>query len=196
MVLNEITNFAKSNMKECLMLKVDFEKTYECVSWNFLRYLLKRMGFRNKWCIWMEALVFTSTISMIVTGSLTAEFVVSRGLRQGDPMSLLFFILVPEGLEGLMRNATEYEGLHGFRFNENIHFELLQFANDTIMICDGSLDNLWCLKAVFRGFERVFGLSINFNKSKVYGINIGDNILATASNFLPCDIGSLAFLFP
>ncbi|XP_058755656.1 uncharacterized protein LOC131628868 [Vicia villosa] len=79
-VLNELTDFAKRNRRECLILKVDFEKAYDCVSWSFLRYMFKRMGFGNKWCLWMEAMVFSSTISLLFNGSPTAKFVASRGV--------------------------------------------------------------------------------------------------------------------
>ncbi|XP_058725516.1 uncharacterized protein LOC131596794 [Vicia villosa] len=150
---------------------------------------------RNKWCLWMEALVFSSMISMLVNGSSTAKFVASRGLRQGDPMSQFLFLLVAEDLAGLMQNAAEYGGFWGFHFNEHIHFELLQFADNANVLCDGSMDNLWCIKAVLRGFELVSGLCININKSKIYDINIGTDFLAAAANFLPCEIGSMPFVF-
>ncbi|XP_058760756.1 uncharacterized protein LOC131634106 [Vicia villosa] len=94
-----------------------------------------------------------------------------------------------------MRNATDYGGFQGFQLNQQTHFELLQFADDTVMLYDGSLDNLWCVKAFLRGFKRIFGLRININKSKIYGINIGEDMLTTAANFLPCEIGRLPFLF-
>ncbi|XP_058757184.1 uncharacterized protein LOC131630422 [Vicia villosa] len=105
LVLNEIIDFAKRNVKECLILKVDFEKAYDCVSWGFLRYIFSRLGFGSKWCLWMEGLVFSSTILVLVNGSPTTNFVANRGLHLGDPLSPFLFLLVVEGLAGLMRNA-------------------------------------------------------------------------------------------
>lgn len=46
-----------------------------------------RMGFRARWRQWMEALIFNSSVSILVNGSPTEDFVVSIGLRQGDPLS-------------------------------------------------------------------------------------------------------------
>lgn len=40
-VVNEIIDLAKSDWRELLMLKVDFEKAYDYVCWNYLRYILR-----------------------------------------------------------------------------------------------------------------------------------------------------------
>jgi hypothetical protein len=48
-VVNEVVDFAKRTKKECVILKVDFEKAYDSVSWSVLDYMLKRVGFGAKW---------------------------------------------------------------------------------------------------------------------------------------------------
>jgi hypothetical protein len=48
-VVNEVVDFAKWTKKECVILKVDFEKAYDSVSWSVLDYMLKRVGFGAKW---------------------------------------------------------------------------------------------------------------------------------------------------
>jgi hypothetical protein len=47
--VNEVVDFAKRTKKECVILKVDFEKAYDSVSWSVLDYMLKRVGFGAKW---------------------------------------------------------------------------------------------------------------------------------------------------
>jgi hypothetical protein len=56
-VANEIVDYAKKTGKECLILKVDFEKAYDSVEWSFLDYLLQQFGFGEKWREWMRACV-------------------------------------------------------------------------------------------------------------------------------------------
>ncbi|XP_058775772.1 uncharacterized protein LOC131650047 [Vicia villosa] len=84
LVVNEVLDYAKIFKKSFMMVKVDFEKAYDCVSWDFLRYLLRRMCFGEKWRSWMEALIFNISMSILVNGSTTRDFLVSRGLCQGD----------------------------------------------------------------------------------------------------------------
>lgn len=75
LVVNELVN------NEFLLFKVDFEKAYDKVSWAFIRFMLRKMGFGAKWKSLMEALIFTSNMSVLVIRSLTKEFKVERGLR-------------------------------------------------------------------------------------------------------------------
>lgn len=45
----------------------------------------------------------------------------------------------------------------------------LQYADDTLLVTKPSLDNLWCIKAILRSFEKDFGLRVNFLKSSLTG---------------------------
>lgn len=112
------------------------------MSWGYLRFITRRMGFGNIWIRWFEALIFSSSMSMLVNESLTSDFKVERGLRQGDPLSPFLFLMVIEGLARLFQNATSLREFLCFKFNEDLYFELLPFAYNIVIICDGSLDNV------------------------------------------------------
>ena len=106
LILNEVVEEAKRCKKPTLVLKVDFEKAYDSVSWSFLEYMLDRMGFCLKWRNWIDACMQSATVSILINGSPTKEFAPTRGLRQGDPLALILFNIVAEGLTGMMRVAT------------------------------------------------------------------------------------------
>lgn len=53
-VLNEVMDFAKGKGKPCMLFKVDFEKAYDSVSWEFLDYMMFSMGFYAKWRSWIR----------------------------------------------------------------------------------------------------------------------------------------------
>ena len=89
LILNEVIEEACRCKKPVMVFKVDFEKAYDSVSWSFLDYMLQRMGFCPKWRQWISACLTTATISVLVNGSPSKEFVPSRGLRQGDPLAPL-----------------------------------------------------------------------------------------------------------
>lgn len=53
-VENEIVHAAKSGRKPTMLLKVDFEKAYDTVDWGFLRYMMRRMNFSERWIRWVD----------------------------------------------------------------------------------------------------------------------------------------------
>lgn len=79
--------------------------------------------------------------------------------------------------------------------NEDIHFVLLQFVDDTFLVYDFSWKNLWSIKKILRGSKLAPGLCVHLHKSKLYGINLKEDFLQAASSFLSYDIGTIPF-FP
>jgi hypothetical protein len=90
LVVNELIDLAKRRKDKCLLFKVDFERAYDTVNWQFLDYMMRRMGFAEGWTRWIRACVIHSSMSVLVNGSPTNEFHVGKGLRQGDPLSFSF----------------------------------------------------------------------------------------------------------
>ncbi|XP_058758054.1 uncharacterized protein LOC131631277 [Vicia villosa] len=125
-------------------------------------------------------------MSVLVDGSPTKEFLVSRGLRQGDPLSPFLFVLVAEGLAGLVRKSIDIGEFQSFDIRGSCKVELLQFADDTLIVGDGSWKHAWAIKAVLRAFEVVSGLGINYHKSKLIGINFNSFFLEAASHLFSC----------
>ena len=102
MIANEAVEEAKRCQKPRIVFKVDYEKAYDSVSWEFLIYMMRRMGFCNKWIQWIEGCLKSASISVLVNGSPSSEFLPQKGLRQGDPLSPLLFNIVVEALNGLI----------------------------------------------------------------------------------------------
>ncbi|XP_024640483.1 uncharacterized protein [Medicago truncatula] len=164
MAINEIVDFAKKFKKECLILKVDFEnfeKAYDSVDWGFLVYMMKRVGMCSKWIARMKACVCGGTMSILVNGSPTEEINIHTGLKQGDPLAPFLFLLVAEGFSGLLRNAVRLDLFQGFKMKEEgKEYSHLQYADDTICMGKATVNNLWTLKALLRGFELASGLKV------------------------------------
>lgn len=171
LVANETIDEAKSKKKACLVFKVDFEKAYDSVNWSFLYYMMQRLGFCDKWIRWIKGCVESASVSILVNGSPTEEFKMGRGLRQGDPLAPFLFLMVAEGLSGLMRQAIRLHLFQGFKVGgEEVEVSLLQFADDTLFIGLPSIQNVLVTKSVLRCFELMSGLKVNFSKSKLAGI--------------------------
>jgi hypothetical protein len=67
----------------------------------------------------------------------------------------------------------------------------LQYADDTLCIGEASVENLWSLKAILRGFEMASDLKVNFWKSNILGVNVSQNFMRLASVFLNCRVGNI-----
>lgn len=155
---NETVAHMKKSKKNCLVFKVNFEKAYDCLNWNYLINLMKYMGFRDKWCRWIEACLSSASISILVNGSPTEEFFMSRGVRQGDPLSPFLFILPAEGLNGLMCEAVHKGIFNGVKVGrDEVCISLLQYADDTIFFGEWSRLNVGNLMSILKCFEELSG---------------------------------------
>ena len=135
LIANEVVEKAKRRQKPCIVFKVDYEKAYDSVSWEFLIYMMRRMGFCSKWILWILGCLKSASISVLVNGSPSSEFLPHKGLRQGDPLSPLLFNIVAEGLSGLMSKAIERRLYKGFLVGiDKVEVSLLQYADDTIFL--------------------------------------------------------------
>jgi len=110
----------------------------------------------------------SATVSILVNGSPTEEFKPKRGLRQGDPLVSFLFLIVVEGLTGLVREAKRATLFNGVEVGtQRVQVNLLQFAHNTFFFCKPSYHNVLVIKAILKSFKMVSGLRVNFHKSVV-----------------------------
>jgi hypothetical protein len=88
-----------------MALKLDMNKAYDRVEWNFLESILQKLGFAEKVVRLMMTCVRTVKYSVLVHGKSYGNITPTRGLRQGDPLSPFFFLLCAKGLSFLLQRA-------------------------------------------------------------------------------------------
>ena len=86
------------------------KKAYDHVNWDFLLHILQKCGFGEKWRDWIGFCISMVRYSVLVNGEPAGYFSSSRGIRQGDPLSPLLFVLIMEALSSMMVE-TEARGL-------------------------------------------------------------------------------------
>ena len=167
-------------------------KKHDPVEWNFLEYMIRRLGFVNKWINWISTCLKSATVSVLVNGSPTKEFKPKRGLRQGDPLAPFLFLIVAEGLVRLVREVTRIGVLEGINVGEKeVDVTLLRFADDTLFVCQPNYQSILVIKAILRNYEVVSGLRVNFYKSKVGGVGILEMDMTIFCKCLNC--GRMSF---
>jgi len=197
LIASEVVYDAKKSKKELMLFKVDFEKAYDSVDWGYLDTVMNKMAFLLLWRKWIKECVSTATASVLVNGSPTKEFPLQRGLRQGDPLSPFLFLLAAEALNVLMSSVVEnnlYMGYGVGKYN-SVVVSHLQFADDTLLLGEKSWANVRALREVLTLFADMSGLKVNFHKSHLVGINIGESWLVEATSLLNCKVGKILFMY-
>ena len=90
-----------------VICKLDIEKAYDHVNWEALLDLLKRMGFGARWCMWFHTCISIAQFSVLFNRSPVDFFGSSRGLRQGNPLSPLLFLVMMEVFSKMKKRAEE-----------------------------------------------------------------------------------------
>ncbi|GJT61458.1 RNA-directed DNA polymerase, eukaryota [Tanacetum coccineum] len=185
-ILNEILQWSKTKKKQSLIFKVDFEKAYDSVRWDFLDDILKKFGFGEKWCKWIQSCLRSSRGSILINGSPTEEFQFYKGLKQGDSLSPLLFILIMESLHLSFQRVVDNGMFNGIKLSSSLSISHLFYADDAVFMgqwCDG---NISTLIHVLECFYRASGLRINMSKSKILGVNVDSDKVKGAASKLGC----------
>jgi hypothetical protein len=183
----------KSNIPG-VICKLDLEKAYDHVNWDFLSYLLWRCGFPEKWRKWIYFCISSVRFSVLVNGSPCGFFKSSRGIRQGDPLSPMLFVIVMEGLSRMLDKAIGAGMLFGFVVSKNVNDPLLishlLFADDTLIFCEADSVHIAHLRSVLVWFEATSGLRVNLGKSEL--VQVGEvPFLEELADILGCQTSTL-----
>lgn len=126
-----------------------------------------------------------------MNGAPSGEFAFGRGICQGDPLSPFLFLIAAEGLNLLIKRAVRANLLAAAKVGKDeVEVSHIQYADDSVFVVDGTLENVAVIKRLLRCFELLSGLSVNFEKSCVYGVNMDAENLEVAAGVLGCKIGS------
>jgi hypothetical protein len=198
LIANECVDSHIRSRDPGLLCKLDLEKAYDHVNWDFLLYLLQRCGLGEKWRDWIHFCISTVRFSILVNGTPSDFFRSTRGLRQGDHLSPLLFVVVMEALSRMLTAALDQGNLIGFsvgsRDSEALVVNHILFADDTLIFCGAQEEQIRHLRCIFLCFEAASGLRINLGKSEIVPIGEVENVERLA-NLLGCRVASLPMTY-
>lgn len=107
MCLHEIVHNTKIRKHDGVILKLDFEKAYDKINWDFLFDFLANRGFNSKWCNWIRKVVMAGTLSVKVNNETGPYFQSGKGVRQGGPLSPFLFNIAVDSLAKIIKMAQQ-----------------------------------------------------------------------------------------
>jgi hypothetical protein len=109
-ILQEVLHELRVTKASRVIIKLDFEKTYDKVNWNFLEEVLLRKGFSEQFIQWINKVVRGGRVCIDLNGERGEYFRSYKGLRQSAPLSPLLFNLVADALSAMLSRASSSAG--------------------------------------------------------------------------------------
>ncbi|KAJ9562069.1 hypothetical protein OSB04_007229 [Centaurea solstitialis] len=194
LIINETISWIKRSKKKAFILKVDFQKAFDTLNWNYLDMVMGQMNFGSTWRAWIRSCLDSSRVSVLVNGSPSHEFSMFRGIRQGDPLAPFLFLIAAEGLNVALLEAIDGNVFQGINLpHGGPIISHLQYADDAIFIGNWSEDNALNLLSLLRCFYMSSGLMVNLSKTVLMGVGVNSDEVVNLANLLNCSSGSLPF---
>ena len=86
--------------------ELDITRASDSLGWPFLFQVLRHKGFSKRWIGWIAILLRTTSTKVVVNGCPGESFAHACGLRQGDPVLPLLFVIAMEVLSAMFRKGA------------------------------------------------------------------------------------------
>ncbi|MCU7801185.1 MAG: reverse transcriptase family protein, partial [gamma proteobacterium symbiont of Lucinoma myriamae] len=168
--IQDVIDYAEDNNLNGTLLFLDFQKAFDSIEWEFMYLTLEQFGFGKNFINWVKILNKDVRNCAMNNGWISESFKISRGIRQGCPISALLYILSAEIMAENIRNNKTINGIKVGRQKKEI--KLTQLADDTTIFLESENDIPNLLEEIKR-FSKASGLNLNTLKTK--GLLLGRN---------------------
>lgn len=152
-----------------MAIKLDMSKAYNRVEWVYLENIMRKMGFDEKLIGLIMVCVKTVTYFILINREPQGLIHPTRGIRLGDPLSPLLFLLCTQGLHGLIQHATRVGDIEGFSLcRRGPTLTHLLFANDSLLFCKTTNDECKNIIDILEIYEKGSGQKVNKNKIAIF----------------------------
>lgn len=149
------------------VISLDAEKAFDRVEWNYLFYTLSRFGFGHNF-IQLIKLIYTDPTASVYTNGISSEyFPLHRGMKQGDPVSPLLFVLAIEPLAIALRCNNSIQGISRGGLTHTVSL----YADDLLLYVTNPITSTPEILRILQEFGNISGYKLNFNKSEYFPIS-------------------------
>jgi hypothetical protein len=152
-----------------IFIKLDISKAFDTVNWSYLLNIMSYLGFSRRWRDWISALWATSSSTFLLNGDPGKRIHHCRGVRQGDPLSPMLFLLAMEPLHMLFHHAQS-SGTLSFLHQNCANFRMSLYADDAAVSIHPTARDLATTKHILQIFGDASGLITNLDKTNFYPI--------------------------
>jgi hypothetical protein len=167
-VNNMVREFQSSKIP-AILLKLDIAKAFDTISWPYLLDRLRYLGFGDRWIGWIISILATSSSKILLNGKAGNNFLHGRGLRQGDPLLPMIFILAIDPLQKLLAIVQE-AGLLQPLHKWTARFNMALYADDAVVFLRPDKRELQTIQMILQNFGLATGMVTNLSKCEVYAI--------------------------
>lgn len=187
MIVQQTVRYLYQQRQPRLLLKLDISKAFDSVSWPFLLEVLQHLGFGTIWRDIISGLLASSSTQVLVNGIPGDCISHRRGLRQGDPLSPMLFILVMDVLCRMITKAHNEEMLLPLS-TRALHHRISLYADDVVLFLRPNAQDIGITIDILELFGEASGLKTNLQKSNVLPIKCDQPELEVVQELLPCNI--------
>ena len=169
----------KTGKRGFMAIKVDLEKTYDRLSWEFIEETLAFVGLLTNFIRIIMECITSGSMQILWNGKLTESFKTSRGICQGDPISPYIFVLCIERLSHIINREVQQERWKPIRLSMNgIPLTHLFFADDLLLLAEASSDQANVVIKALKNLCNMSGEKVSTNKTRLY---LSKNVAPTVS---------------
>ena len=165
----DLIDYTNEKNIEGYLIAIDQEKAFDKIDRGFLFKILKKLNLGKNFVRAIKQTMKNAQSLIINNGYLSAPFKIERGVRQGDPISLMLYCIAVEALALDFKSNNKIDGipLPGTKTN----LKVMQYADDTTVVAR----NITSLEEIFNTLERFERASgSNINKHKTKGLALGN----------------------
>lgn len=151
-----------------MAIKLDLQKAYDRVSWDFIHSVFLHLGFNEVFANWILNCMSSISFEVLVNGGKSESFKLSRGLRQGDSLSPNLFILGQEILSRMLDKKLRQRNICGIRTSKSGPIIMnVMYADDIILFSKASKKDATTINHILNKYCSWSSQQVNREKSGI-----------------------------